>query len=217
MEHIRKQETNEGLINTNDPLTEKTDAADLPSHIDLRNISVFGGTDVVNNAQVAQQQLAREQALRQQQKANQLGGGGLQMPLGLQTNPDDASSMLQQPNMISNINPQQLLQQLQQAQLKFQQKQLVLNKLKNQLAQLLEQQKQLQMQQVQGQQQGQNMSHQLPLLQQVQQRTQLTRHQHNQEYQELMAQHKTIQQMQSKMQALQQQQQQGMTNQRYKR
>jgi len=189
------------------------DAADLLSHIDLRNISLFGGqTDVVNNAQVAQQQLAQEQALlqQQQQKATQLGGGGggLQMPLGLQTNPDDASSMLQQSNLAANINPQQLLQQLQQAQLKFQQKQLVLNKLKNDLTQLLGQQKQLQMQQVQGQQTGQNMSHQLPLLQQIQQRTQLTRHQHNQEYQELMAQHKAIQQMQSKMQLLQQQQQQ---------
>merc|ERR1712238_650246 len=148
----------------NDPLTEKTDAADLPSHIDLRNISVFGAqTDVVNNAQVAQQQLAQEQQAllqQQQQKAAQLGGGGggLQMPLGLQTNPDDASSMLQQSNLTSNINPQQLLQQLQQAQLKFQQKQLVLNKLKNDLTQLLGQQKQLQMQQVQGQQTEQNIN-----------------------------------------------------------
>merc|ERR1712238_467639 len=127
MEHIRKQESNDGLVNTNDPLTEKTDAADLPSHIDLRNISVFGAqTDVVNNAQVAQQQLAQEQQAllqQQQQKVAQLGGGGggLQMPLGLQTNPDDASSMLQQSNLTANINPQQLLQQLQQAQLKFQQ------------------------------------------------------------------------------------------------
>jgi len=191
MEHIRKQEANEGLDSSNDPLTEKTDPADLPSHVDIRNISVFGA-DIQKNAQIAQEQLAREQA-RQLQHPND---GGIVMPAQLQ-NKVDLSTM--------TGNPQQvLLQQLQQAQLKFQQQQLVLNKLKNQLAQLLEQQKQLQIQQGQGQQ-GHGMAQQLALLQQLQQRTQ---RQQALEYTELMNQHRGIAQMQMQMKAMQQQNQQ---------
>ena len=127
MEHIQKIEANEGLDSSNDPLTEKMDGADFSAHVDLRNVSGFG-SELVENTQAAQQQLAREQALRLQQqhlKANPMGGMHMPLapPLGLNVGGDASTMLLQQQN--SN-NPQLLIQQLQQLQVKFQQKQLVL-------------------------------------------------------------------------------------------
>ena len=85
---------------------------------------------------------------------------------------------------MSNSPQQQLLQQLHQAQLKFENQKLVVNKLRNQQAQLIDQANQLQRQQGQGGQQ------QLALLTQLQQRAQ---QQQTMEYQELMRQHKDLQ------------------------
>jgi hypothetical protein len=171
MEHIRRQEAAEGL-DSSDPLADKdADTNPLQPHQDMRNMSVFGGQDEVQkNAAAAKRQL-QEQVLRQQQ---------------------------QQQNQMGN-NPQQMLLQLQQMQMRFQQQQIVINKLKNQQNQLSEQQKQLQ-----GQQ-GQNAQNQFRLLQQLEMRA---KQQQSIEYQELMMQHKNIQQMQLKIKAAQQQQNQ---------
>ena len=187
MEHIRRQEAAEGL-DSSDPLADKdADTNPLQPHQDMRSMSVFGGQDEAQkNAAAAKRQL-QEQVLRQQQQQQQQQ---LQNQMG--NNPQ------QQQNQMGN-NPQQMLLQLQTMQMRFQQQQIVINKLKNQQNQLSEQQKQLQ-----GQQ-GQNAQNQFRLLQQLEMRA---KQQQQIEYQELMMQHKNIQQMQLKIKAAQQQQNQ---------
>jgi len=175
MEHIRRQEAAEGL-DSSDPLADKDgDTAGLqqqqPDNA-MRNMSVFGSDDVQKNAAAAKRQLQEQmqRGLLQQQQQNQVGN-----------------------------NPQQMMLQLQQLNMRFQQQQIVINKLKNQQQQLSEQQKQLR-----GQQ-GQNAQNQLRLLQQLELRA---KQQQQIEYQELTMQHRNIQQMQLKIKAAQQQQNQ---------
>jgi len=174
MEHIRRQEAADGL-DSSDPLADKDGDNNGPQQqqgMDMRNMSVFGQDDVQQNAAVAQQQLLRQE----QQQQNQQSAMG--------------------------NNPQQLMLQLQQMQMKFQQQQLVINKLKTQQKQLVEQQMQLQQQPQQGQQ-GQNAQNQLRLLQQLQMRAES---QQRLEYQELMVQHRRIQELQLRIQSAQQNQ-----------
>ena len=171
MEHIRRQEAAEGL-DSSDPLADKDgDTNPLQPHQDIRSMSVFGGQDEAQkNAAAAKRQL-QEQNLRQQQQQHQLQ------------------------NQMGN-NTQQMLLQLQTMQMRIQQQQNVINKLKNQQNQLSEQQKQLQ-----GQQ-GQNAQNQFRLLQQLEMRA---KQQQQIEYRELMMQNKNIQQMQLKIKAAHQQ------------
>ena len=158
---------------------------------------MFGQDNAVQNPDAAQQQL-REQALRQQQNQQ----GGMQMNLLQQQNnnllggvqgQNDELFMSQTGSMgtMSNSPQQQLLQQLHQAQLKFENQKLVVNKLRNQQAQLIDQANQLQRQQGQGGQQ------QLGVLTQLQQRVQ---QQQTMEYQELMRLHKDLRLLQTQAQ-----------------
>lgn len=175
MEHIQRQERADGL-DSSDPLEDKNAYTNLMQNQqgDMRSMSVFGGQDdIQKNAAAAKRQL-QEQVLRQQQQQ-------------------------QQQNQMGN-NPQQMLLQLQQMQMRFQQQQIVINKLKNQQQQLSDQQQQLQ----RNPQNGPQAQNQLRLLQQLEMRA---KQQQQLEYQELVMQHKNIQQMQLKIKATQQQQQ----------